>query len=278
MDEHAATLKKDLEMYCLRLMAGVMAAATVTTGWAFQPLITDDTGTQGKAGNQLELALNRDRAEQAGLTNTASVVPLTYTRGLGEGVDVFLSVSYARLGSSVPGTDASGAGNPSLGFKWRLFDDQGSKTSLAVKPELRLPLSAFRESAGLGTGRSSYGLALILTQETGFGAVHGNLAVGHNHYLGLATSPGPDTQAVRASVAPVWAVSPAWRLALDIGAEVEKDAASNQRIHSHFIEIGAVFSPHGDLDFAFGIIRRVDRGNPGTTTNAVTSGVTWRFQ
>jgi len=33
---------------------------------AFQPLITDDTGTQGSGGNQLELSLNEDRAEAAG--------------------------------------------------------------------------------------------------------------------------------------------------------------------------------------------------------------------
>ncbi|MFN3377656.1 MAG: hypothetical protein ACK40S_14060 [Burkholderiaceae bacterium] len=39
-----------------RLVLPVLLALCGHSAWALQPLITDDTGTQGAAGHQLELA------------------------------------------------------------------------------------------------------------------------------------------------------------------------------------------------------------------------------
>ena len=47
----------------LLTLAGVSLSA-----FAFQPLITDDTGTQGEGGNQLEFSFNQDREKAAGDT------------------------------------------------------------------------------------------------------------------------------------------------------------------------------------------------------------------
>jgi len=254
----------------------MLLAATTGSVGAYQPFISDDTGTQGKSGNQLELGFNRDRAQQGGTTSTTHVIPFTYTRGLSDELDVFVSVNHTRLGSDFPGSDASGSGNPSVGFKWRFFEEEASKTSLAVKPELRLPVNSSKESAGLGNGRASYGLALILTRETGFGAVHANLAAGHDHYRGLPSSPGPDSEGWRASIAPVWDLNEQWKLAVDLGRETQR--VGGIRNSAYYVELGAVYSPDKDLDLAFGLIRRSDRTSPAVTTNTLTAGITWRFR
>jgi hypothetical protein len=43
-----------------------------------------------------------------------------------------------------------------------------------------------------------------------------------------------------------------------------------------YIELGTIYSPSKDLDFALGIIRNIIDGDVRTTQ--VTAGVTWRFR
>lgn len=50
-----------------RFLALLVGAAALPAA-AFQPLVTDDTGTQGKNANQVELSCDRDRARAAGET------------------------------------------------------------------------------------------------------------------------------------------------------------------------------------------------------------------
>ena len=254
------------------IAASLVLAAFSPAALAFQPLITDDTGTQGTGGNQIEFSINRDRAGSAGVTQTTSTLPLVYTRGLTETLDVFVQANHTRIAGS--GADASGSGNPSFGAKWRFYENEGSKTSLGLKPEIRLPVSAEKETARLGTGKTSSGLTLILSQEVPFGALHANLAAGRNRFRDPAVN--PDASTTRASLAPVWDVGEEWKLALDVGTETE--SAGGNKTRSNFSEIGAIFSPNKDLDFALGLVRRGDNANPRTTTNSATLGVTWRFK
>lgn len=254
--------------------AGLLLAALAPAAFAFQPLVTDDTGTQGTAGNQLEFAINRDRASSSASTDTTRTLSLVFTRGLTDALDVFVQASHVSIRSDVPGTDADGAGNPSLGAKWRFFENEASKTSLALKPELLLPVSVAKEGAGLGSGRTSPGLTLILTQEVSFGAIHANLAASRDRYRDPTVS--PDATTTRASIAPVWDVAPQWKLALDVGVETQDGGGT--KIRSNFAELGAIYSPSESLDFALGLIHGRDNDNPRVTTTSATLGVTWRFK
>lgn len=241
---------------------------------AFQPLITDDTGTQGSGGNQLEFSLNEDRAKLAGNIERLRTMPIVYTRGLTEALDVFAGLNYARIRTSISVGDASGGGNPSFGAKWRFYQNEQSNTSFALKPELRLPVSAGREGAGLGTGRTSGNLTFILTQDVPFGAVHINAGVGRERYRDPLSY--PDTATTRASIAPVWDVSDQWKLAVDLGTQSAR--AAGVKVRSNFAELGAIYSPSIDLDFALGIVRTSDNDSPRTTTHTATAGLTWRFR
>jgi len=241
---------------------------------AFQPLVTDDTGTQGSGGNQLEFSLSEDRARAAGNIERLRTLPIVYTRGLTETLDVFAGLSYARIRSSTSAGDASGGGNPSFGAKWRFYENEQSKTGFAVKPEVLFPVSAEREAAGLGAGRASGNLTLILTQEVPFGAIHLNAGVGRDRYRDTSSNPATTTK--RASIAPVWDFTEHWKLALDLGTESSR--AAGARVRSNFVELGAIYSPGKNLDLALGILRSSDNASPRTTTHTATAGITWRFR
>ena len=240
---------------------------------AFQPLVTDDTGTQGERGNQVELSIDGDRAREAGETTRTRTLPLTYTRGLSDALDVFAGISHVRIRSSSPGADASGSGNPVLGAKWRFFENDASKTSLGLKPEILLPVSHARETGGLGNGRTSWALTFIVTQEAAFGAIHANLATARNRFRDPLA---PNSTTTGISIAPVWDVAPGWKLALDLG--YERESAGGVKTGTRFAELGAIYSPNEYLDFALGVIRSTNSADPRLTANSATLGVTWRFR
>ena len=253
---------------------GQLLLLTMPAAFGFQPLITDDTGTQGAQGNQLEFSVNVDREAAAGNVTRTRTLPLVYTRGLSETTDVYFAAVPTKINSTIPGSDASGNGNPALGIKWRFYENEDSKTSLGFKPEIRLPISAAKEAAGLGTGRTSYGLLLILTQEVSFGAVHLNLGRGRDLFRDPEVNPHALTQ--HASIAPVWDLTERWKVALDAGVETE--TAGGVTTREQFVQFGTIFSPSKDIDFAFGIARRSDNAITRTNTSSATLGLTWRFK
>lgn len=253
------------------VLTGWLLAAS--TAWGFQPLITDDTGTQGQGENQLEFSFSHDRVEQGGLSSTTRVLPLTYTRGLSETVDIAFSVNHTSLSTNAPGVaDISGSGNPVVGLKWRFHENEASKTSFALKGEVSLPVDQNQEALGLGSAETSYTVTAILAQETSFGAVLANIATGRTRYHDTLNN--PDTSTVRLSIAPVWQITEQWKMALDLGTEIES-AAGNQT-HTEFLVLGIVYSPDKDIDVAFGLTQRNDHSGAGST--GVSGGVTWRFR
>jgi hypothetical protein len=233
---------------------------------AFQPLVTDDTGTQGAGGNQLELAGTRDKVG----AETGRDVAFVYTRGLMDGLDVFVEIGRQSIDNGT--TTEKGPTNPAVGAKWRFYENE-RKTSLAIKPIYVAPVSAKNETKGMGTGKSSYELSLILTQEMGWGAVHANLLTGRAKYRDTTTTSNENTS--QFSVAPVWNASEQFKLAVDLGVISTRAGGTTEK--SRFGELGAIYSPNENLDFALGFIREKNRGS-GDVEKTATAGVTWRFK
>jgi hypothetical protein len=89
--------------------------------WAAQPLITDDTGTQGKGAQQLEWAHSAERVVQRLDRSRSLAGAWTYTLGASDQLDVFVTGSYLGLRpASDPST--SGWSHLTLGAKWRLWE------------------------------------------------------------------------------------------------------------------------------------------------------------
>lgn len=202
-----------------------LAMALPAAALAFQPLITDDTGTQGAGGNQIEAGYNQTRERSLGAETVTGEIPLVYTRGITDALDIYVGGTRMRIVPDAPGTTESGWSNPVIGAKWRFYDSEASKLSFALKPELSAGVSGSREARGLGTGSTSWGLGLLMTQETGFGQFLANLQID--------------------------------RAAKDWMA---------------YMELGAIYSPGKDLDFALGVIRNTRDGE--TRSTQVTTGLT----
>jgi hypothetical protein len=254
-------------------LGGVLALLPVAA-WAFQPLVTDDTGTQGTGGNQVETAYNRTIEKAPGSRVITHEVPLVFTRGTTDTLDLYVALALQRIVPDAPAPNERGLGNTAVGAKWRFYDNDAAKLSLALKPEIRFPVSDGREARGLGTARTSYGLGLLLTQETGFGAVHANLVAERVNHADDALNAAQRRTQYRLSMAPVWDVSENWKLALDAGLVTNPDRTAKAR--SGYIEIGAIYSPGKDLDLALGVIRGLMDGSANSTQ--VTAGLTWRFR
>lgn len=242
------------------LLCGALMLAAASAP-AHQPLFTDDTGTQGEGGNQVEFSWNEDQATQAGATTRSRSAPLVYTRGLTDALDVFVQANEG------------GSGNPSFGFKWRFHENGESRTSLGVKPEIRLPLNPAGEPSS-AQARTTVGVTAILTQEAPFGAVHANLFANQDRFRDSRLF--PEINRTRFSIAPVWDVAEGWKLALDLGSENTKTQATTTR--AEIVEVGAIYSLGKDLDFAAGMVRKTASDTPRTTTLSGTLGITWRFK
>ncbi len=257
-------------------MLGLVVAVPA---FAFQPLITDDTGVQGAGGNQLEFAYVGQRTHAPGVNDKLherfDALPFVFTRGLTDSIDVFAGIASVReRHSNGGGRDVGGFSNGVVGAKWRFFDDEDWGTSLALKPEIYLPVSDNRENAGLGMGKTSYGLTFILTQVVSFGTVHFNIRPSRNRYRD--TQANPNNTGLRVSVAPVWDVSEQWKLALDVGTI--GDRSQGNTVRTNYGELGAIYSPNKDLDLSAGYLHSRDDDHHNTISNLFTVGVTWRFR
>jgi hypothetical protein len=256
-------------------------AAFSTPSSALQPLITDDTGTQGAGGNQLEVSFNRERTRtdgeegERGTTERVRSVPVVYTYGVTETLDVYAGVEHARIRTrnAEEKDGASGFANTVIGAKWRFFENEASGTSLAIKPEVALPVSSQREEDGLGTGRTSGSLTFILSQDLPFGSVHFNAGAGRDRHRHPDENHNASIR--HFSVAPVWDVSEQWKLALDVG--VDRERSDGHTVRTKYGEIGAIYAPSENLEFAFGIIRASDDDHQKSKTHGLTFGLTWRF-
>jgi len=240
--------------------------------YALQPLVTDDTGTQPRGGNQLEAAVERERLRSSGQRTTTLALPLVYTYGAIESLEV--SLELRRVHVRADGSDdGRGSGNPALGFKWRFWEDEARGLSFALKPELQIGVSRESEREGLGNARTGYAATFIVSQQMPFGAIHANASVNRVGY-GLTENRQANRRTLyRLSVAPVIVLSPTWQAAIDVGVTTNPDRSERARMG--YVQLAAIWSPTEDIELALGIMRKVGDGEPSSHTATV--GLTWRF-
>ncbi|RPI46063.1 MAG: hypothetical protein EHM59_08495 [Betaproteobacteria bacterium] len=264
-------------MTLLRRGAGVLLAVSAlqaAPALAFQPLITDDTGTQGAGGNQLEFASNWQELKSEGDTTKTDTLALVFTRGITDALDIYAGVSHGQVRSSNPTYEAHGHSNPVLGLKWRLYENEDKKFGVAVKPEIQFGAPADYERLGLGNGHSGYSGLIIFSQETNFGALHINYGFTLVNYALESNRTDHRRKLHRLSLAPVFDVGAGWKLGIDLG--LTTNSHRTERATMGYAELGAIWSPSEDLDFALGAIRFVGDGE--LRSHTLTAGVTWRFR
>ncbi len=130
-----------------------IAAALPVAALAFQPLATDDTGTQGKGGNQLEAGYNRTSKKAPVGNSSTHEIPLVYTHGVTDALDIYIGGTRTRIVPDAPAFKETGWSNSVVGAKWRFQENETSKLSFAIKPEVSIGVYKSREPRGVGTGK-----------------------------------------------------------------------------------------------------------------------------
>ena len=242
-----------------------------TSIFAAHPLITDDTGTQGKGRFQLEVnsEVNYDKESEAGVKTktTGGEVATILSYGITENVDAVLGIPYQWFKVKEDGEIISrekGLLDISLELKWRFFEKDG--WSFALKPGATFPTG--KEEKDLGTGKLTYSMFLITTKEIEPWAFHFNLG-----YMRNENNLDERKDIWHISLASEVKLIKDLRLVTNIGMERNPDRASHK--HPAFILGGFIYSITEKVDIDVGIKGGLNK--PEADWRILT-GIAWRFK
>ncbi|HEX9019630.1 MAG TPA: transporter [Nitrospirota bacterium] len=237
----------------MRVLLMIVALMMYGTGSAHaaHPLITDDTGTQGKRKAQLEFTGEYGHGNEDGITTNTFIFPtipvLSY--GLSDTVDLVLGVPYERIEikRGAHETTEHGISDISIQVKWRFYEKDG--LSFAVKPGISLPTG--NEDKGLGNGRASYSAFFITTKDAAPWTFHLNIGCLRTEY-GLRTDEDVNRKDIwHLSLASQVEVVKRLKAVANIGVERNHEKASNA--DPAFLLGGFIYSLTGSLDVDFGV-------------------------
>ncbi len=231
---------------------------SVAPAYAAHPLVTEDTGTQGVGGNQVEV--NTDWLKDEGVKSRTSTV--TLTRGIQENLDVFLNTPYAL-------SEPNGFNDVSLGFKWRFLEADG--LSLGLKPEYRI--ASGDQEKSLGDGRSGEALTFMVQYELGPMTWLFNIG-SERHRFSDPTKQQENRRYInKSSVAMLYELNEQWHVLLDSGVRSHQTKA--EKTDPQFAVFGLIHHVNDDLDLDVGYKKSL---NHTETDRQIGVGVTYRFK
>ncbi|MHB8880547.1 MAG: transporter [Thermodesulfovibrionales bacterium] len=242
-----------------------MTAAVTGSAFAAHPLITDDTGTQGKAKFQMEFNAEYGHEKENGATANTTGAATVLSYGATDNLDMVLGVPYQSIKTrdSAGASRESGISDLSVELKWRFYDSDG--LSFALKPGLTFPTGD--DEKGLGAGKTAYSLFFIATKEIKPWSFHLNLG-----YIRNENRADEKENLWHASAAGAVEVLKDLRVVGNIGIERNTDRTLDT--HPAFILGGVIYSVSENLDLDFGI----KGGLTGPEKDySVLAGLAWRF-
>jgi len=143
----------------------IMLVTIPAVAWAMHPLITDDTGTQGKGAVLVESNVNYMKNNEF----RSTTVPLAFTAGINETMDAGVEIPYLLLRPSpVTGQPERGFSDVNFKFKHRFYEQEKkdgeheqSERSLAYQVAYSQPTG--REELGLGAGTARWSARILGT-------------------------------------------------------------------------------------------------------------------
>jgi hypothetical protein len=236
------------------LQVSAVVVLTAGTALAAHPLITDDTGTQGKGKFQVELNGEYGHDNESALYVKAreygGSLETVFSAGLIDDVDFVVAVPYewSRVKENdIVASDTDGLGDVSLELKWRFFEMGGF--SLAFKPGVSFPSG--NVDKGLGAGKVGYGATLIATHEFDPFALHLNLGYSHTSFKLEEDRDANRRDILHASLAGTAEVMEGLQLAANVGLETNPDKTSDTP--PVFFIAGAIYSLTDYLDVDLGV-------------------------
>ena len=261
----------------IRKLAVIGGLVVGLSGSAFaaHPLITDDTGTQGKGKFQLEMngEVSRDKEGFDGVETreTGAELAAAFSAGIFDNVDLVIGAPWVWSQVKEDGIltgDENGAGDVSLELKWRFLNYKGF--SMAVKPGLTIPSG--NENRGLGNGKVSYGVTMIASQELEPFTFHVNAAYTRTEFKLDADKESNRNNIWHVSAAASCEVVKDLQLVANIGVETNGNRGSHA--WPTFLLGGVIYSVTEDLDLDMGIKGGL---NGPEADVAYLAGIAYRF-
>jgi hypothetical protein len=238
--------------------------------WAAHPLITDDSGTQGKGKYQLKLNAQHDFDKEtiAGVRVESSTKELAIVLSYGatDGLDLVVGIPY--LWNKVKEDGATmfsdkGIGDVTLEAQWRFYDENG--LSFAIKPGISFPTGD--DEKGFGTGKTGYSVFFIASKEIKPLAFHVNLGFMRNE-----NKVEEEKNLWHVSVAGIYAVTENLKAAANIGTERNVDTAAHEE--PAFLLGGVIYSVKENFDIDLGVKHGL---NNAETELSYLAGAAFRF-
>lgn len=262
MQETSKTGKK----FMSRLILSV-CAVFVFSGLSFaaHPLITDDTGTQGKGKWQLEVNGEYAREDEDSVRAATTEVAPVLSYGAADNLDIILGLPYQHIRVKEPDVAAteSGISDMSLELKWRFYDKDG--LSLGLKPGISFPTGD--EEKGLGSGRTTYSVFFIASKEVEPWAFHLNLG-----YIRNENKADERKNLWHASAAGTVEVAKDLKIVGNIG--IEKNTDRTVETNPAFVLGGLIYSISENFDIDFGVKGGLTKPE---TDYSILAGIAWRF-
>ena len=236
-----------------------------TPALAAHPLISDDTGTQGKGNFQLELNGEFGHSDGDGLKRDAISVNSVLSYGILDQLDVVLGIPYLQVRTEGFGTATTerGISDTSIEVKWSFYEKDGF--SLALKPGLLFPTGD--ESKDLGNGKVNYSFFFIGTKELEPWAFHLNLG-----YRRHENNRDERKEIWHASLATEFNLTKNLKAVANLGTERNPDPSSDR--HPAFILGGFIYSLNEKINIDLGAnlgLNRVDN------YYSILAGISFRF-
>lgn len=270
MPEAGRPLIPETSMKGEKMLPGILLFVVITifmaeTSFALHPLVTEDTGVQGKGKTEIEMGMEHNRESEDGQTQKTSSITATIAYGLNDNMDLILGIPYQniRTKTSALTSDEEGIADTIVELKWRFYEKDG--LSLALKPSITLPTGNKRR--GLGNGRATYGMFFITTKEMKPLTMHLNLQYKRNE-----NRLNNQVDLWHASVASELEIAKGLRFVTNIGMDKNTNKASN--VDPAFVLGGFVYSISEDLDIDIGYKHGL---NKPATDYSVLAGITYRF-
>lgn len=135
---------------------------------AARPFATDDAGTIGKAGYQLETGMEwstkKDREDGVTTRETQRKLSTIFTYGITDNLDIMAGMPYLwkkRKEGGETMLNKDRLSDITIEAKWKFYEKDS--LGLTVKPGISLPTGDYRQD--FGTGKVTYGAIFIISEE-----------------------------------------------------------------------------------------------------------------
>jgi len=238
---------------------------------AYEPFFTEDASTLEPGKYQLDLyfynifeksdpnpqfkSLTTDAEDQIFFGADRSIAfPITISRGITNKVEASFGLVYYQQpnGAYLP------LANWQLGAKYRFYGNGENGFNFAVRPYLNLPETQNQQIAGLGMAKIGGGSNMIASyygEQFDFYMNADVTYAPYNENIPMGTDLNPDNRIMLYTfgIAPVWKVSPKFKIGLDI-ALVSAIANSDPPFNTS-LQFGFLYSIRPDIDLVASYLR-----------------------